>query len=260
MDLRVNQIISLICFSIIASFFSLSYSFSVTFAYILTCVMIQFLLMKFYKVTFASKWWMSSIISALSLGLLVRVDSILMIIPISFAAICSKFIFRFKDAHFFNPTNFALAISLLFFSGVWIDYGYWGSFNLWIIVPMIFSLPYFKKGVISTSLIFLVLYFATFAIRHVWLGDPWQVFLHQRLNVALMIFAFFMISDPRTVPRHIMAKLIFCSIVVVGTYYHEAILYKRSGLIIYLAFASLFTPILNYIFKKEEFLWHAKSY
>ena len=37
--------------------------------------------------------------------------------------------------------------------------------------------------------------------RALWLGDPLSIPLHQLQNGALLIFAFFMISDPKTTPN-----------------------------------------------------------
>src|SRR5947207_15317227 len=52
--------------------------------------------------------WKSGAISALSLSLLLRSNSIALLLLAAFIAIASKFFVRFNGKHIFNPTNFAI--------------------------------------------------------------------------------------------------------------------------------------------------------
>ena len=50
------------------------------------------------------------------------------------------------------------------------------------------------------AIFFLVAHATLLLVRAVWLGDPLAIPLHQLQSGSLLIFSFFMISDPRTTP------------------------------------------------------------
>jgi len=69
----------------------------------------------------------SALISGLSLCLLLRTDSLGLAMLAAVIAIASKFTLRVRGKHVFNPTNFALVVSLLVSPDVWVSPGQWGS-------------------------------------------------------------------------------------------------------------------------------------
>jgi len=79
---------------------------------------------------------------------------------------------------------------------------------------------------------FLTAYLGLLAARLVWLGyytpslavDMW---LHQALNGATILFAFFMISDPMITPQHAGARMAYAVCVVV-TAFAGSIVYSNS--------------------------------
>ena len=70
--------------------------------------------------------WKSALISALGLCLLLRVNTWEVMMLAGMITISSKFIFRFRAKHIFNPTNFGIIAIILFGMG-WISPGQWGS-------------------------------------------------------------------------------------------------------------------------------------
>src|SRR2546426_235169 len=52
--------------------------------------------------------------------------------------------------------------------------------------------------------------------RTLWLGDPLAIPLHRLANGALVLFAFFMISDPRTTPDSRPGRILFAILVAAG--------------------------------------------
>ncbi len=72
----------------------------------------------------------SALISSLSLCLLLRTRSLWLAAAIAAIAILSKFLLRWRGKHIFNPTNLGLVAGILFFDGVWVSSGQWGSFAL----------------------------------------------------------------------------------------------------------------------------------
>lgn len=69
----------------------------------------------------------SAIITALGLSLLLRADSYNTMILAGFLAITSKFIFKLRDKHFFNPANFGIISVLILTSDAWVSPGQWGE-------------------------------------------------------------------------------------------------------------------------------------
>lgn len=69
----------------------------------------------------------SPLISGLSLCLLLRSDSIVLIILCTVITISSKYFLRWQGKHIFNPTNIGIVIMLLLFDNTWVSPGQWGN-------------------------------------------------------------------------------------------------------------------------------------
>jgi Na+-translocating ferredoxin:NAD+ oxidoreductase RnfD subunit len=52
----------------------------------------------------------------------------------------------------------------------------------------------------DVSYAFILTFAAILFARALWLGDPWTIPLKQLQSRALLLFTFFMISDPKTTP------------------------------------------------------------
>jgi len=70
---------------------------------------------------------LSPLISALSLCLLLRANSLWLISLTMAVTILSKFVLRWNKKHIFNPTNFGLVAMMLLTGQVWVSPGQWGS-------------------------------------------------------------------------------------------------------------------------------------
>ena len=70
---------------------------------------------------------LSASITALSLTLLLRADSLWALPAAAVFAIASKFALRIRGKHLFNPANFGVGAALLILPGTWISPGQWGN-------------------------------------------------------------------------------------------------------------------------------------
>ena len=116
-------------------------------------------------------------------------------------AIVSKFLIRFRNKHVFNPANVALVSLMLLSDRAWVSSGQWGSAAIGAFALACLGflvLTQAKRA--ETTIAFVCAFGALLVGRAVWLGDPLSIPLHQLQNGALLIFAFFMISDPKTTP------------------------------------------------------------
>ena len=103
---------------------------------------------------------------------------------------------------------------LLLSNQVWISTGQWrnaaiGAFALACLGFIVLTRA--KRA--ETTVTFLVAYATLLVGRAVWLGDPLEIPLHHLQNGALLIFAFFMISDPKTTPNTALGRIIYATIV-----------------------------------------------
>lgn len=198
----------------------------------------------------------SALISSLSLCLLLRTDSLWLAALITVIAISSKFLIRLKNKHVFNPTNFALVVGICLFDQVWVSSGQWGR-EVWFLflVAGLGILVVMRSRRTDITLAFLTFYSLMVFGRAWWLGDPLQIPLHQLQNGALLVFAFFMISDPITSPNSRPGRLVFALLVclIAGTI--QFILFRQNGVLFALVITCLFTPLLDRLFPAEKFTW-----
>ncbi|MDY6940034.1 MAG: Na+-transporting NADH:ubiquinone oxidoreductase, subunit NqrB, partial [Cyanobacteriota bacterium] len=69
----------------------------------------------------------SALITALGLCLLLRANEPTTMAIAGCLAIASKFLFRIRGKHFFNPANFGIIAALLLTSDAWVSPGQWGT-------------------------------------------------------------------------------------------------------------------------------------
>ena len=152
----------------------------------------------------------SPLITGLSLSLLLRADAPWLPALAGVIAIASKFIFRLDGKHIWNPAGFAIVVLLFTQHGVWISPGQWGT-SIWLAALLVFFAILVLQAAQRSdiALFFLGSHAALLVARAVWLGDPLAIPLHQLQSGSLLIFAFFMISDPRTAPDSRLGRLLF---------------------------------------------------
>ena len=95
--------------------------------------------------------------------------------------------------------------------------------------------------------------------RAAWLGDPYAIPLHQIENGALLLFAFFMITDPRTTPDARVSRLLFAVLVAGMAHWLLFVEQMRSGLYVALVIASLAVPLLDAFFPASSFRWQHRE-
>src|SRR5262249_11602016 len=91
--------------------------------------------------------------------------------------------------------------------------------------------------------------------RALWLGDPLSIPLHQLQNGALVLFAFFMISDPKTTPDTRLGRLLFAGLVALGAWYVQFVWYGSNALLWSLACCSLIVPFLDWLLPGPRYAW-----
>jgi Na+-translocating ferredoxin:NAD+ oxidoreductase RnfD subunit len=203
----------------------------------------------------------SALISGLSLCLLLRTNSLWLAAAAAGAAVGSKFILRWHGKHLFNPTNFALVLLLTCADGcAWVSPAQWGSLAFFaFLLVCLGGLVVTRAGRADVALAFLGFYLALVFARSAWLGEPVAIPLHRVQSGALLIFAFFMISDPRTTPDSRAGRLVFAACVATGAWYVQFALYRTNGLLWSLALAALFVPAIDRWLPAARHRWPSLS-
>ena len=198
----------------------------------------------------------SPLITGLSLSLLLRADDPWLPALAAVIAIGSKFVFRIGGKHIFNPAGFAIVVLLASAHGVWISPGQWGS-TVWFAALLcffaIFVLHAARRS--DIAIFFLASHAALLFARAGWLGDPFAVPLHQLQSGSLLIFAFFMISDPRTTPDSRLGRFIFALSVALFAHYLAFFMQMRPALYVALIALSPLTLLIDRLLPAERFAW-----
>ena len=152
--------------------------------------------------------WKSPLITSLSLALLLRANDVWPIIFAALLGVGAKFALRFKDRHVFNPANLGIVGALMLGDPAWTSTGEWGSAPWMALMIALFGgLTTWRAGRLDTPLVYLGVYGALIFSRALYLGDPLSIPELRLTNGALVLFAFFTISDPRTTPDRLRERI-----------------------------------------------------
>ena len=199
---------------------------------------------------------LSAIITSLSLTLLFRTDVTALAAAAGCIAIASKFLIRVRGKHVFNPANIAIVALMFGSERAWISSGQWGSTALSAVLLVGLGLLVLTRAKRSeTTIGFLAAFSALLFARALWLGDPISIPLHQLQNGALLVFAFFMISDPKTTPDTAIGRLVYATLVAILAYTIQFAQFIPNGPILALAFAAPCVPIIDLLLGGRRYDW-----
>jgi Na+-transporting NADH:ubiquinone oxidoreductase subunit NqrB len=202
----------------------------------------------------------SPLISGLSLCLLLRSNSLLLAFLTAVVTIVSKFVLKRGGKHIFNPTNFGIVAMMLLTSQVWVSPAQWGSkLYFAFFIACAGGMVIYRAARSDVTYAFLFAYVGILFGRAFWLGDPWAIPLKQLQSGSLLLFAFYMISDPKTTPDSRIGRILFAIIVAAGAGYVQFGLYRTNGLLWSLALSSIITPIIDRLLPGTKYEWTSYS-
>jgi Na+-translocating ferredoxin:NAD+ oxidoreductase RnfD subunit len=199
---------------------------------------------------------LSALITSLSLTLLLRTEFASLAAAAAVIAIGSKFLVRFRNKHIFNPANVALVSLMLLSDSAWVSSGQWGSAAIGAFaLACLGFLVLTRAKRAETTIAFLCAYGAMLFGRAIWLGDPLSIPVHQLQNGALLIFAFFMISDPKTTPDAPFGRILFALFVAAAAFIIQFIFYQPNGPILALILCAPLVPMIDTILHGSQYRW-----
>jgi enediyne biosynthesis protein E5 len=71
----------------------------------------------------------------------------------------------------------------------------------------------------------------------------------------VLLFAFFMISDPMTTPQRRSARIAYALLVAASAFVWQFVLFKPHGLIVMLFLLSWTVPVWNRVWPQQRFEW-----
>ena len=212
---------------------------------------------RFLKADEFDRWGFSVLISAMSLCLLLKTNHWYISLLAAFLTVGSKYIFRWKQKHLFNPSAFGIVTTIWLTKNAWLSPGQWGS-NAVIFfgVLTLGTIVVTRVQKLDISLAFLLIFIGLLYWRQVYtLGWPLDHFIHSVSTGSLLLFTFFMISDPRTSPNHPVGRIIWAALIAVIAFYLAAFKWKYNTIIWVLVAAGPIVPVLDAFFKSKTFEW-----
>jgi len=198
----------------------------------------------------------SPLISAFSLTLLLRTGSLTLSILAGIIAVLSKYLIRWRGKHIFNPANFGLVLVSLAFGAAWISPGQWGQATLFALLLLALGVVVPGKAKSWDVCLPLLAFYATLVFsRAIWLGDPLAIPIHQMQSGALLIFAFFMISDPKTTPDSRAGRVLFAALVATVGFTIQFQFYNAAGIILALILCAPIVPLIDRILPAGRYQW-----
>ena len=150
--------------------------------------------------------------------------------------------------------------ALLLTNHVWVSPGQWGSAAFFaFLLACAGSLVVNRAARSDVTLAFIVCYCGLLFGRSLYLGEPLTIPLHRLESGALLLFTFFMISDPKTTPDSRFGRVLFAALVACGGWYVQFRLFRTNGLLWSLAGCSMLVPLINRAVPGLRYVWPSVS-
>ena len=200
----------------------------------------------------------SALISGLSLCLLLRTNRPDFALLAAVITIASKSLIRVRGKHVFNPTNGGIVATLLLTNQVWVSPGQWGAAAAFAFLMACAGMLVVHRSARSdVTFAFIACYGALLFGRSLSLGEPLTIPLHRVQSGALLLFTFFMISDPKTTPDSRAGRVLFAGLVALGAWYVQFRMFRTNGLLWSLAACSTLVPLIDRLAPGTRYIWSA---
>jgi Na+-transporting NADH:ubiquinone oxidoreductase subunit NqrB len=139
----------------------------------------------------------------------------------------------------------------------WVSPGQWGE-DWWYLLLFIGTggIVLNRVGRWDTSVAFFGTYAGLEAARNLWLGYPWDVYAHRLSSGSLLLFALFMITDPRSIPNARSSRIIWAISIAGLTFILRNYFYINEGVFFALFIISPLTILLDRLLSAPQFNWN----
>ncbi|MBD2292983.1 RnfABCDGE type electron transport complex subunit D [Anabaena sphaerica FACHB-251] len=202
----------------------------------------------------------SPLITSLGLSLLLRADHGTTMVLAAATAIGSKFVFQTGDKHFFNPANFGIISALALTPDAWVSPGQWGE-EWWygLLFAGTGGMILQRVGRWDTTAAFLGAYSLLEAVRNIWLGWTWDVYLHRLMSGSLILFALFMVTDPRSIPNSPIGRIVWAVCIAIVTFILRNYFFLSTAVFWALFALAPLTILIDNLWFAPRFAWLNKA-
>lgn len=178
-------------------------------ASVFTWVAVDALLLIFYQRVLLVP--LSALVPSLAAFVLVDSPHVWPYAAVGAAAMLSKHFLRIDGRHVFNPLNFGLVVGLLFFGGS-VSFGisrFGDSPWLFLWVVSLGSLVTYRSGRLDIALAYTATFLAGAWARSSLSGGPFLTAASSATNIVFYMYAFHMMTDPKTTPDSRSRRIVF---------------------------------------------------
>lgn len=230
--------------------------------YIITSLLTQYLVIAFSapgpkREAAASNAWKSILISSLGLCLLLKTKGFAIAVLAALISVLSKYILKIRGKHIFNPSALGITAAVWLTHNAWISPGQWGSST--VLLFGVFCLGFIittRVQKLDVSIAFLGTYASLlFARQIIYQGWPMDYFIQSVSTGSLLLFSFFMITDPKTTPDHPVARILWSMAIAGVAFYLTAFKFVNGAPVWVLVMAQPLVPLLDRLFRAKRFEW-----
>ena len=134
--------------------------------------------------------------------------------------------------------------------------GQWGEDSLYALIFLCLGgLILRKVGRWDTTIAFFLAYAGMEALRNFLLGWEWDVLSHRLLSGSLLLFAFFMLTDPRSIPNARQGRIIWAIAIAGLTFWLRNWLFLSDAPFYALFIVSPATVLCDRLWHAPKFHW-----
>jgi enediyne biosynthesis protein E5 len=178
----------------------------------------------------------SAYITGISVGILIRSPFVWPYALCALVSIATKYVFRYRDRHLWNPSNFGVsALLLLAPASASVLSIQWGNV-IWpmVVIWMLGAVIVWRVGRLHISATYVASFLLLSLVSSAITGNTWLATVAPITGPMYQLFIFFMITDPKTTVRSTRGQLL----VVICVAVVEMIL--RLNEVVYAPFYALF--------------------
>jgi Na+-transporting NADH:ubiquinone oxidoreductase subunit NqrB len=218
-------------------------------------ILTQFIFQRVYRLK--NKSMLSVFITCLGLSILLKTSEPAVAALAAFIAMASKFTIRFNGKHIFNPANIGIVATIFLTHKAWISPGQWGS--QWVLLYFVGSaglIVLLKAGRLDTGFIFLfTLFIMDWVYSCLYLGWEVDFLAHKYTNGAILLYSFFMITDPVTTPNATSMRIAWAMCIAMVTFVLQQFYYIQGAPFWVLFFMAPLIPFLDKLVPGKKFQW-----
>ena len=199
---------------------------------------------------------LSGAVTCIGLSILVRADSLWVHPLLACVVLSAKFLVRVRGKHLLNPANLGVILAIAVLPGAWASPGQWGSdvlLGLWIVLFGITVTSSANRFDIAFA--FLFCWVVLLVGRMLILGQATPVLQNQLTSGALLVFTFFMVTDPMTTPNHRRMRLVYAALIAVFAYVWQFHLFIPNGPVWALFLLTPLVPLLDWLKPAAKHEW-----